>query len=104
MVKETKDLVLYHLVNYPETRDSDSLLISMIWESRNTTLYTAEFFKLFREGKLINPESIRRSRQKWQEERPDLRGKNYKERKAKEIEVIEEVRTFLNFDQKSLFS
>lgn len=104
MIKETKEIVLFYLETYPETRDSDLLLISLIWQSQNETLYTSEFFKAFKDGRFTNPESIRRSRQKWQEERPDLRGKNYKERKAKEIQVIEEVREFMNFNQNSLFS
>ena len=43
-------------------------------------------------GELTNAEAIRRARQKIQEEKPALRGANYKGRKAEEVVVHEGIK------------
>ena len=48
-----------------------------------TTINAYEFLKMFSEGKLTNPISIRRMRRKLQEEHKYLRGKKYYERKGR---------------------
>lgn len=74
------------LVKSPEARDSDELLILKVWAIQNPTLredksFTfIDFAKLFKDKKLFSTESIRRSRQKLQEEIEGLRGVNYKSR------------------------
>ena len=40
-----------------------------------------DFLEVFSQGKLTHPESIRRCRQKIQEQNPELRGGNYNQRK-----------------------
>lgn len=69
-------------------RDNDQWLIARIWaiEIKSRGLSTKEmtasqFLKMFAtESVLSSPESIRRSRQKLQEQNPNLRGKAYEER------------------------
>ena len=74
------------LVNAPESRDSDELLILKVWaiqkpELRDNKSFTfRDFSILFKDKKLFSTESIRRSRQKIQEEIEGLRGDNYKSR------------------------
>ena len=83
-LETNKDKVELLLIDYPKLRDSDSKLIANFWyyeigESFND-MTAPEFLKMFAEGKLTNTETIRRVRQKLQEEFPFLRGENYKER------------------------
>ncbi len=76
-----KDRVKALLVKHPHLRDSDNKLIATIWQGdllKTGLLYksiTAHDFLVFYScGKLTNAETIRRVRQKLQEENPDLRG------------------------------
>ena len=57
--KRIKDIVEEHLINYPECRDSDILLVLKIWESQG---YEVEHL-IFNKKLLIDFETIRRSRQ-----------------------------------------
>ena len=76
-----KDRVKALLVKHPHLRDSDNKLIATIWKidlfdktinPKGMTAY--DFLRLYSEGRLTNAETIRRVRQKIQEENPDLRG------------------------------
>ena len=76
-----KDRVKALLIKHPGLRDSDNMLIAIIWQqdlrnknlpSISTTAYV--FLNLYSKGELTNAETIRRVRQKLQEENPDLRG------------------------------
>ena len=68
-------------------RDSDQKLIASYWYyeigGANFSAMTAhDLLKKFSEGKLTSAESIRRCRQKLQEENEHLRGKMYNQRKT----------------------
>ena len=70
-----------------ETRDNDNLLISLIWESELNHNNLATFFEDFKNGKHTSSESIRRARQKLQEQNEELRGVTYNDRQRKGHEV-----------------
>ena len=86
--QELSELVEYRLAQNSLFRDNDQLLIASIWstEMKRSGFYPSqhtahELLELLANGKLPNPESIRRCRQKLQELKPELRGKKYKLRK-----------------------
>jgi hypothetical protein len=79
----------------PHLRDDDNKLIANIWHSEVPTLEDIsglKFLKLFSEGELTSPESIRRMRQKIQEENKDYRGDNYAARHKEEKTVREGIK------------
>lgn len=69
-------------------RDNDNLLMSRIWKEQSNIL---NFFQRFESGKLHSPESIRRTRQKLQEEFPHLRGELYEVRQKRQDKVKQEL-------------
>lgn len=69
-------------------RDNDNLLMSRIWKEQSNIL---NFFQRFESGKLHSPESIRRARQKLQEEFPHLRGELYEVRQKRQEKVKQEL-------------
>ena len=88
-IRKTKKIVTGYLERYPHLRDNDERLIATIWHiellDRGVNSKDITGFRLleyFSNGELTNPESIRRSRAKLQEENVHLRGLKYKERKA----------------------
>lgn len=89
---KVKDL----LVNYPHLRDSDNKLIASIWynESEQSlhNITAHQFLKNFCAGYHSSPESIRRIRQKIQEQEIELRGKSYKERKEKSLIIKNQIK------------
>jgi len=82
-ILKNKDVVKEILIRFPKTRDCDKKLIARFWdwEKRKKNI-TGDFLKEFYNGKFANPETIRRSRAKLQENEPELRGKNYMIRKG----------------------
>ncbi len=81
-----------HILNEDErTRDNDNLLIAKIWYSESKHTDVVEFLKAFSAGNLTSPESIRRCRQKLQEETPGLRGKKWTQRHNVNHEFIYEL-------------
>lgn len=72
-----KDIVLKFLIEDPDTRDSDGLLISRVYETLNPAvknmkaLYVLEHIA---DLKLCQMESIRRARQDIQRDWPELKG------------------------------
>ncbi len=75
-------------------RDCDRCLILSVWQIQSPGLMNEPFrtfAKLFIEGKLAAPESIRRTRQKIQEEHPSTRGELYHKRHALQEDVKEEL-------------
>jgi hypothetical protein len=82
------------LLEFPETRDNDMVLITKIWDiqSANSIKTYQQFKDMLILGKLAIPETIRRSRQKIQEENVSLRGKSYEKRKAQEIEMSKQIK------------
>lgn len=83
-MKKTIDKVLKQLNEDARTRDNDNLLIAKIWYyemAPNSENYSAlDFLKSYASGKFTSAESIRRCRQKLQEDFPGLRGKTYTKR------------------------
>lgn len=80
------------MIKYPELKDDDKALIANVWylEIPNITNMNAfDILQLYAKGQLTNSESIRRSRQKLQQENPELRGKVYEARHA-EQEVVKD--------------
>ncbi len=92
LTKSLKDRVEAYLRSRPETRNSDRLLMAMIWDIESLGLTRMEMLASLIEGDLSNPESIRRQRQLLQKEYPELRGTNQAHRKADEQEIREMVR------------
>jgi hypothetical protein len=96
MKLHNKDVIIDLLTNKEHLRDNDQALIANIWwrelvtqgKDKSTAF---ELLKVFSEGKLSNPESIRRSRQKIQEEQPELRGESYRARHREQDNVKEQL-------------
>jgi hypothetical protein len=86
-ILKNKDIVLSLLKKQIHLRDNDFKLLANVWHKHITNLgidsknYTAHnLLLMLAEGKLPNSESVRRIRQKLQEEFKDLRGTNYTKR------------------------
>ena len=94
-LKQAKDKVKALLIKSPHLRDDDNKLIATYYyhESQSNLLkITAlDFLHEFADGKFTNPETIRRCRQKLQEEYPELRGKLWHEKQHAGNEVKKEV-------------
>ena len=93
-INKAREKVYKLLLNNGHLRNSDLKLIACIWYSEvpNINDLTAyEFLQKFSNGELSNPESIRRSRQKVQEEIPALRGTNYKKRQLNQSNVKQQL-------------
>lgn len=70
--------ILRLLIDDPETRDCDLVLMTRIWEKeRNPSI---DFLQQLKEKNVTHPETIRRVRQKIQECHPELRGNKYEAR------------------------
>lgn len=94
-MKLIKDTIIQLLKVDEMYRENDNKLIARIWYNQllNSGLKDAsavDLLSLLAEGKLTSPESIRRSRQKTQEELIELRGKNYKARQKESGRFKEE--------------
>lgn len=75
------------LEKHPETRDSDEELVLKVWKETNPEILNPsftfwDFARGFKERQYPSIEGIRRSRQRVQEEFPELRGKMYGIRKS----------------------
>jgi|688.fasta_scaffold243319_1 hypothetical protein len=95
-IKKVKDVVKSMLENNEHSRNSDTHLATLIWREECERLNITDlnpFLFAFSNGDLTHFESIRRCRAKWQEEYPELRGDNYKERKAKESIIVGDLTT-----------
>ena len=91
---QVKDRVKALLEKHPHLRDSDNRLIATMWKYDLLKmglscggLATIDFLNLYSQEKLTNSETIRRVRQKIQEENPDLRG-TVNEARQKEGEAV----------------
>lgn len=93
--KKTKDKVKALLEKHPHLRDNDNRLIATVYyqeSSANLLKVTAlDFLHDFADGKYTSPESIRRCRQKLQEDYPELRGKLWDEKQMSGLKVKKEV-------------
>lgn len=84
-----QDKVEYLLKTYPVTRDDDRKLIGAVYTVFYGVDVNAPFKEILLNDKLPNFETIRRCRQKAQEENEALRGKRDKERIERQKEFIE---------------
>lgn len=80
--KTTKIKVLEFLKRCPVLRDNDLRLVANIWktEVNYQDMSAKDLLQAMADGRLTHPESIRRIRQKLQQEDPHLRGEKYLER------------------------
>jgi len=81
-VIRVKDVVIELLTKQPATRDNDRYLMQLIWLTENRFIlspsYSAmSFLRDLSDGRYSDPESIRRARQRIQEQHPELRGPAY---------------------------
>ena len=88
-----KDRVKALLVKHPHLRNSDSKLTATIWQQDLLNkglggyMTSREFLSFYADGILSNAETIRRVRQKLQEENPELKG-TVNEARQKEGEAV----------------
>ena len=85
-MKNYTEIVRTVLERVPVTRDNDMKLLSYVWAEavgyeRIKKVTCHELFDLMNDGKLPAPETIRRARQRLQQNNPNLRGKNYGSKK-----------------------
>jgi len=84
-MKSAKPYVEKLLTQFPRLRDDDFKLIANCWHKEiknDPSIKTAsDFLRVFSQGRLTHPETIRRTRAKIQEQTPELRGTNYNGRK-----------------------
>lgn len=96
-IKEKVKNLLYKMDNL---RDSDEMLIMIYWmEETNKSpvelenMSALQFLYEFGMGRYTNPESIRRMRQKLQEENESLRGKSYFKRQKLKEDVRNQIKS-----------
>jgi hypothetical protein len=94
IVSEVKQRVRGILETSKFARDCDRQLIAFMWEQdikdfgdNPKKISAEEMLVLLVDGELTSPESIRRCRQKLQEENESLRGVKYNDRQRKGEEV-----------------
>jgi hypothetical protein len=71
------------MLNYPKAMDDDNFLQALVWKGElgaNPNMSAMDFLRMYAAGAFTAPETIRRSRQKLQEEKEYLRGQKYKVR------------------------
>lgn len=94
---KVKKIVIYCLEKFERCRESDTRLVATIWKHHikpDLAKMTAEdLLQKLADNDLPSFESIGRMRRKLQEQRPELRGKNYVNRQQEEKKVIEELKT-----------
>ena len=94
-MKNMLNKVVNLLTDHPSLRDSDERLTANIWYNyiKNIDELTArEIMTSFAEGNLPSYESISRCRRKIQEEKPELRGKKWIKRHAKQKDIKNEIK------------
>jgi hypothetical protein len=88
-MKITNDIIKALLTQYTDLRDSDDMLVAWIWKTQvdkmnYPQLSADKFLQMMAKGMFPSSETITRTRRKVQEETPELRGKKYNERQAKQ--------------------
>ena len=97
MASKLKDRVKLYLMNHPDTRDSNEVLMSTIWQHEvdkfiiNADGIQVNPLTLLKNNKLTSWDSATRAKRKLQEEHPELRGQSYTKRKAKAINVSKNI-------------
>lgn len=91
--QSTKERVLKYLRIYPKARNSDRTLIRLIWEEDCKDHMVWNVLDGLEDGRLTNPESIRRERQKLQKEFPELEATN----DAKRMEDAQKIKEYVRY-------
>ena len=71
------------MLNYPKAMDDDNFLQALVWKGElgaNPNMSAMDFLRMYAAGAFTSPETIRRNRQRLQEEKEHLRGHKYKVR------------------------
>lgn len=103
-IKSIQNLVRNILTEYPQTRDNDKLLVFKIWGIQNPKIRDNEyllhdFAREFIFGNTFtDTETIRRTRQKLQENHSNLRGRSYGNRHCISAQVRKEINNPSLFD------
>ena len=91
MKMDIKQTVIELLTQYTDFKDNDNQLVAWFWKLEmekmgypSSTTPTAHFLKIMAVGRLTSSDTITRVRRLIQEESPELRGKKYEERQAKQ--------------------
>jgi hypothetical protein len=97
-MKLIKDKVKFILKNKPQLRDDDNRLLAtfFLYEiglEKLNKMNAMDLLKMIAYGELSSTESIRRVRQKLQEQNPELRGDKYCERANLGNNMKEEIKT-----------
>lgn len=98
MVKKVKEMVAWELSNRKETRDDDFLLVMRIYSDFYKVEWTPFYEVMLNHAELNLPsfESIRRMRQKLQEEMPLVYGASGQARRIRKAEEETYRREFAN--------
>lgn len=88
------NLVKIILIEIPETRDCDSLLIHYVWKHELKFHDEQDVLQLLKEKKLHNADSITRARRKLQEKREELRGNKWQSRHKLKYIVKEKIEQY----------
>ena len=93
---KTKDKVEFLLETLPYLRDDDNKLLLKVWAFQNPKLRDKDFYFIdfamdLMKDKYANSESVRRSRQKLQEQNEELRGFKYKSRSKAQVQVRDNI-------------
>jgi len=93
MITELKDWVKEKLTKYPKLRDSNEKLYYkyLLETGYDTSKNVKEFLKDMETREIKYLDSIGRASRLVQEEHPHLRGKNWKKRKKKSVDVKHEM-------------
>lgn len=105
-IVKIRDAVEQILINNPECRDDDNLLILKVWAEQNPMLRDhstsfVQFSHQFLAGKYASTESIGRCRRKLQEENEALRGRSWRERHDEQENVKQQIKDWHNEESSS---
>ena len=102
MAIKLKDRIRVYLISYPETRENNEVLMSIIWQHEtdkfiiNSDNHNINPLILLKNNKLTSWDSATRAKRKLQEEHPELRGQSYNNRKIKANKVRKDVNNLFN--------
>ena len=103
-IRTIQKLVEHLLIEFPETRDNDRLLMFKVWAEQNPKIRTEEYLlwdfakEFIEHSKFSDPETIRRTRQKIQEKNSNLRGSSYGNRHCLSAQMRKEINNPKLFD------
>jgi len=109
MIKSQEDKVISILEKIPGARDSDTLLVALIWDDelggpiKTHKMSAYQMLVMLSRGELPNYRSISRCRSKVEEIREDLRGKNYAARQRHQAQVKKEIIDWNKVEKDGLF-